>query len=95
MPSRGAFQSPFAWVTEETNPNMSWTDRAEPPLPPDAVLGDIPLDRRLVQIVLPIQVGRLLFRQPPVAAPEMARPYGATGRATGAENPDRVAPRQD
>jgi hypothetical protein len=36
-----------------------------------------------------------MTRQAPVAAPGKANPYGATGGATGAENPDRVAPRQD
>jgi hypothetical protein len=36
-----------------------------------------------------------MTRQPPVAAPGTASLYGATGGATGAENPDRVAPRQN
>jgi hypothetical protein len=36
-----------------------------------------------------------MTRQPPVAAPGTASSYGATGGATGAENPDRVAPRQN
>jgi hypothetical protein len=36
-----------------------------------------------------------ITRQAPVAAPGTANPYGATGGATGAENSDRVAPRQD
>jgi hypothetical protein len=36
-----------------------------------------------------------MTRQPPVAAPGTASPYGATGGATGAENPDRVVPRQN
>jgi hypothetical protein len=36
-----------------------------------------------------------MTRQAPVAAPGTANSYGATGGATGAENPDRVAPRHD